>query len=32
MFALGSLAPELSLAIFGSFQVLMVPLKISASV
>src|SRR4249919_2259731 len=31
MFALGSLAPELSLAILGSFHVLMVPLKISAS-
>src|SRR5512133_1443863 len=31
MFSLGSLAPGLSLAIFGSFQVFMVPLKISAS-
>src|SRR5215212_2919067 len=32
MFAAGSWAPELSLAIFGSFHVLMDPLKISASV
>src|SRR4029453_4419471 len=31
MFALGSLASELSFAIFGSFQVLIVPLKISES-
>ena len=31
MSALGSLASGLSLSIFGSFQVLMVPLKISAS-
>src|SRR5215213_3637948 len=29
--ASGSVAPELSLAIFGSFQFLMLPLKISAS-
>src|SRR5215216_1219841 len=32
MFALGRSTPELSLAIFGSFHVLMVPLKIWASV
>src|SRR6476620_4551293 len=31
MFADGSFAPELSLAIFGSFHVLMVPLKIPES-
>ena len=31
MFSAGSCAPEFSWAIFGSFQVLMVPLKISAS-
>src|SRR5215211_9051325 len=32
MFALGRSTPEFSLAILGSFQLLMVPLKISASV
>src|SRR5829696_1160574 len=31
MFSAGSSAPELSFAIFGSFQVLISPLKISAS-
>src|SRR4029453_980297 len=32
MFALGSLAPAFSLAIFGPFHVLLVPLKVSESV